>query len=70
MTHGTEYDSIRVIKERSNVWRELKRVTESMAANNVSLFLRAGTWLAARRQAGYNPFDRDNDFVVLDSDVT
>jgi hypothetical protein len=69
VTHGTEYDSIQAIKERSNVWRELKRVTESLAANDVSLFLRAGTWLAARRQAGYTPFDRDNDFAVLDSDV-
>ena len=69
VTHGTEYDSIQAIKERSNVWRELKRVTESLAANDVSLFLRGGTWLAARRQAGYTPFDRDNDFAVLDSDV-
>jgi len=69
VNHGSEYDSIRAIKERSNVWRELKRVAESMAANNVSLFLRAGTWLAAYRQAGYTPFDRDNDFAVLDSDV-
>lgn len=42
VTHGTEYDSIQAIKERSNVWRELKRVTESLAANDVSLFLRGG----------------------------
>ena len=69
VTHGTEYDSIQAIKERSNVWRELKRVTEILTANDVSLFLRAGTWLAARRQAGYTPFDRDNDFAVLDSDI-
>ena len=44
-------------------------MTERFAANDVSLFLRAGTSLAARGQAGYTPFDRDNDFAVLESDV-
>lgn len=59
----------RATEERTIVWRELKRVTEYIAAQEVTIFLRAGTWLAAYRQAGYSPFDRDNDFSILDSDV-
>ena len=61
--------AVRAIRERSIVWRKLKKVTECIAQHNVSLFLRAGTWLAAYRQQGYTPFDRDNDFAILDSDV-
>ena len=60
---------LRATKERTTVWRELKRVTEQLIAHNVTIYVRAGTWLAAYRQAGYTPFDRDNDFGILDSDV-
>jgi len=60
---------IRSAKERTIVWHELKRITQFFAENDLRVFVRAGTWLSAYRQAGYTPFDRDNDFGILDSDV-
>ena len=34
------------------VWRKLKRVTEQLSSQNGTVYLRAGTWFAAYRQAG------------------
>ena len=50
---------IQATRERSVVWRELKLISEYIASTNVTIYLRAGTWLAAYRQSGYSPFDRD-----------